>query len=624
MKPQPVAYSYIRFSNAVQSRGDSLNRQTEAARAWCSRNGYTLDESTTLRDLGASAYLGTHRTNPDRYALAGFLKLVEAGKVPRGSALVVESLDRLSREHIRPALSLVLSLIEAGVRLVQLIPVEAVLDEKVEPMSLMMAIMELSRGHSESAVKSERVGKAWSKKKTKVREGGHLYTAQVPGWVKVTPAGLELIPERAQVVKSIFDLSANGYGLTAITVKLIADKIPSFGKSDGWKRSYVAAILRDRRAAGEFQPRRERKPDGAPVPNYYPAVVSEDVFHAARAGADARRNHELQPPPDRVTGKRKVKVPIIKSKRHTRHAAVNLFTGLLVSARDPADRYQAMQKVDNRPGRTNGQRLWSLINRAGTEGRGRSVSFPLAVFERAILGGLEEIDPREIVGNSEGPSEVLALAGELSGVESQVAALEVELMTGNVPALARVLRTLEERRTDLATRLAEAKAKEATPAAAAWGEAGSLLEALKAAPDQEDTRIRLRGALRRVVQNITLLVVPRGRTRLAAVRIDFQGGRHRDYIIAYTPPHYGYHGVTPGRVESAEFASAVLKAGAIDLRNPADVQAVEKTLAEVNVEQLADAIAEETKRKAEKAAAIAAKPNPPAVVAKPGRGRKGK
>jgi DNA invertase Pin-like site-specific DNA recombinase len=73
-----------------------------------------------------SAFSGAHRSNFDRHALAAFLELVKAGRVPRGSYLIVESLDRLTREHIRPALTLLLNLIEAGVRVVQLLPVEQV------------------------------------------------------------------------------------------------------------------------------------------------------------------------------------------------------------------------------------------------------------------------------------------------------------------------------------------------------------------------------------------------------------------------------------------------------------------------------------------------------------------
>ena len=138
-----TAYSYIRFSSAEQARGDSLRRQEELRDAWLAKSGAVLDTSISLRDEGVSAFTGGHRQNPDRHALAAFLELVKRGRVPRGSFLVVESLDRLSREHIRPALTLMLNLIDAGVRIVQLLPVEAVYDEKVEPMALMMAIMEL-------------------------------------------------------------------------------------------------------------------------------------------------------------------------------------------------------------------------------------------------------------------------------------------------------------------------------------------------------------------------------------------------------------------------------------------------------------------------------------------------
>jgi hypothetical protein len=82
----------------------------------------TLDESLTLRDLGKSAYTGEHRKNPDRNALAGFLKMVKDGRIPSNAYLIVESLDRLTREDIKPALSLLLSLSD-HVEIVQLQPV---------------------------------------------------------------------------------------------------------------------------------------------------------------------------------------------------------------------------------------------------------------------------------------------------------------------------------------------------------------------------------------------------------------------------------------------------------------------------------------------------------------------
>lgn len=100
----PLPFSYLRFSSPQQAAGDSVRRQTAAAIDWCRRNKIELDTSLSLRDEGVSAYRGKRRENPDTHALAGFLQAVRLGRVPNGSYLIVESLDRLSREKNRPAL----------------------------------------------------------------------------------------------------------------------------------------------------------------------------------------------------------------------------------------------------------------------------------------------------------------------------------------------------------------------------------------------------------------------------------------------------------------------------------------------------------------------------------------
>src|SRR5262245_40062042 len=224
----PTAYSYLRFSSPQQATGDSVRRQTEKTADWCRRNKVQLDASITLRDDGVSAFKGKHRENPDTHALAAFVNAVKTGRVPAGSYLVVESLDRLSREKIRPALTLLLNLIEAGVKVVQLIPLEAVYDEDVEPMQLMQAIMELNRGHSESKVKSERVGAAWARKRREAAD--RILTRRLPCWIRERDGRLELIPDRAAVVRRVFKLAREGLGCTLIAKRLCADRVPIMGR----------------------------------------------------------------------------------------------------------------------------------------------------------------------------------------------------------------------------------------------------------------------------------------------------------------------------------------------------------------------------------------------------------
>jgi DNA invertase Pin-like site-specific DNA recombinase len=118
--------------------------------------------------------------------------------VPKGSFLILENLDRLSREHIQPALLLALNLLQAGIRIVQLRPAEMIFDSKSDTLQVMMMMFELARGHGESAIKSERVGKAWAQKKELARKGQaqqgrgavagmHCMTHKLPSWMGPTP-----------------------------------------------------------------------------------------------------------------------------------------------------------------------------------------------------------------------------------------------------------------------------------------------------------------------------------------------------------------------------------------------------------------------------------------------------
>src|SRR5262249_35448551 len=59
--------------------------------------------------------------------------------------------------------------------------------------------------------------------------------------------------------------------------------------SGKWTRPYVALILNDRRAVGEFQPRLlDGSPDGPPLAGYFPAVITEDEFLLTRASQEGR------------------------------------------------------------------------------------------------------------------------------------------------------------------------------------------------------------------------------------------------------------------------------------------------------------------------------------------------
>lgn len=111
------AISYIRFSSERQLKGDSLRRQARLVNDWLSKNPeYYLDQDLSFRDLGKSAFSGKHLKG----GLGDFLTAIEKGLVRAGDTLLIESLDRLSRQDIDIASELLRRILRADVAVVTL------------------------------------------------------------------------------------------------------------------------------------------------------------------------------------------------------------------------------------------------------------------------------------------------------------------------------------------------------------------------------------------------------------------------------------------------------------------------------------------------------------------------
>jgi DNA invertase Pin-like site-specific DNA recombinase len=182
---QPRAYSYIRFSTPEQIKGDSLRRQIEKSNEYIEKNNLVLDTSLNLRDLGQSAFHGSHKTDGN---LGKFLHLVEQGMIPEGSFLIVENLDRLSREEISTALKQFLGIIDAGIKLVTLhdkmeYDKKSVSDNWTQ---LIISISYMARAHEESKVKSERLQESWINRRQLATNGKRKLTGVCPAWLQIS------------------------------------------------------------------------------------------------------------------------------------------------------------------------------------------------------------------------------------------------------------------------------------------------------------------------------------------------------------------------------------------------------------------------------------------------------
>jgi DNA invertase Pin-like site-specific DNA recombinase len=561
----PVAYSYIRFSTPEQAKGDSLRRQIELRDAWLAENGIMLDTSLTLRDEGVSGYTGEHRENPDRHGLACFLEVIRLNRVKRGSYLIVENLDRLSREDVVPAINLFTGILVAGVRIVQLTPHVQVYDAKADMMDVMRALMELSRGNGESKRKSRMLAKAWEEKRRRAQRDHEPVSNRLPGWIANRDGKLVLHKQHSKTVRRIFQMALDGYGVERIAKTLNGDGVPTFtNRCKTWAISTLYSILTSRAVFGEFQPHTasgtngKRIAAGDAVKNYFPPVISEDLYWQVQ---EARKN--------RFQG----------GGRMGKH--VNLFQGLLYDARDGGKFVMANAK--QRP-----SVLLTLNAKHGKKGAVWS-TFPLVEFERAIVSCLAEIKPEDVLPQNGSESKVFALAGQLTNVEKRLTKLKALLRESDeAEELVETVRDLSARRVKLMDELETEKAREAAPLAEAWASVRPLAQAMDEQGWSEAARMRLKAAIARVVDSVWLLVMPavKGVDRIAAAQCWFKDSdKHRDYLIVVRPPKGNASARTPSQWWALALAD-VMQPGDVNLRKKKDVAAMERGLLGLDLERI--------------------------------------
>ncbi|MCZ4108542.1 recombinase family protein [Brevundimonas diminuta] len=268
--------AYARFSSAAQAEGTSLDRQFDFAEAHAARNGWTISER--LIDEGRSAFKAKHKS--ETAALGQFLRNLDQGRYGQGDILLVEALDRLSREEPLDALANLTRITSAGVR-VEIIDAKLSLvrgQYEANIGSLVQLLVGAAQAHGESKRKSELLTKTWREKR---KEG--VVRTHHPHWMDKTKT---LLPDRVKTVRMIFDLADRGFGRLKIAKELNAAGHKTWGgtsekgkpKSGDWSAQQVSQILKNRAVLGEAQAFSGDEAVGPVDPDYYPRIIETEQF----------------------------------------------------------------------------------------------------------------------------------------------------------------------------------------------------------------------------------------------------------------------------------------------------------------------------------------------------------
>jgi len=404
------AYSYIRFSTPDQAKGDSYRRQTEAAKRYCELNGLRWANTSEYLffDKGRSAFKGKHLD--DNGELARFLSYIEDGTILPGSVLIVESLDRLSRERITEALPRFLDILKKGVDIYTSIDGK-LYTQDVQDNDLLFSIIHMSRAHSESSVKGERVSKAWKQKQTEARESKKPLGKACPYWLTFDGNAYGPIVERVEVVRRIFKLAVDGYGHRAIAKILNEEKVPVFGsdkrnRNGLWASSSTGKLLANRALLGEYQPtglvNGVRKTIGEPVINFYPVIITDDEFYQAQAARNTRK--------------------VSKATKSTRN--FNVWQGIAKCSHCGESMHLVNKGIPPKGGKY-------LRCYGAAKGACKSKLVPLGPSERIYIEILAKVDSLSLVQDSQSKisKEISVLEVRLENVKGRLAEIERQLTT---------------------------------------------------------------------------------------------------------------------------------------------------------------------------------------------------
>ncbi|WP_188015305.1 recombinase family protein [Vibrio harveyi] len=401
------AYSYIRFSTTRQKKGDSLRRQTELAERYAIQQGLCLQD-LSFEDLGVSAYRGS---NSIEGALSCFIAAVRDGEIDRGSWLLVESVDRLSRQATEDALSLFTTIINLGITLVTLQDCEVYRKGELSMSKLMLLLVKAQAAFEESDKKGKRSKANWDTKRAKMRAGKKFKVATTPQWLTWDKAKerYEIKQEAAATLQRLFNLTIDGYGARAIASTFNDEAIPMLnGAPAKWLASTVNRLQNDKKVIGIYQPKSRgldgsRTPIGAPVENFYPSVIDKQDFYEAMRIRESKRRGE--------------------SGSYRRGSMRNLFTGLLRCGLCGNPLHVVQQNNKARVERYGVQ--YRLVCSTKKELGCASASIKYLTFERMVSSALAYI-PELMAGQLDNTSVLKSLDKQLGAANAELKDLTIQ------------------------------------------------------------------------------------------------------------------------------------------------------------------------------------------------------
>ncbi|MCS5796023.1 recombinase family protein [Klebsiella pneumoniae subsp. pneumoniae] len=264
---RPICYERVSSIQQIEG-GGGLDDQRSALEGYLDRNSDKFsNDRIFIQDRGVSAFKNSNISSESQLGI--FLQDVQNRKYGEGDALIVMSLDRISRRSSW-AEDTIRFIVNSGIE-VHDISASTVLRKDDPHSKLIMELIQM-RSHNESLMKSVRAKAAWDRKIIEAVQNGTVISNKMPMWLKNVDNRYQVIQEKADLIIRCFEWYRDGFS-TGEIVKRIADP--------KWQMVTVSRLVRDRRLLGEH-----KRYNDEIIHNVYPKVIDDDLFLTANRMMD--------------------------------------------------------------------------------------------------------------------------------------------------------------------------------------------------------------------------------------------------------------------------------------------------------------------------------------------------
>ena len=237
-------------------------------------------------DPKISGFKGLNFSNEN--ALGKFIECIGKGTVKKDSVLIVENLDRFSRDKITNCITKFIQIVEAGVS-IGIVSMDIIIDlEQLNNQMVWQWVSnEFTRARNESKRKSEFGLDNIRTKVNEAKSGKKVYFGgQTPCWITGVKDNVFTINnDKAGHIKHLFELYNSGMSLVKVAKTLNQEKIKPLEHGKHWYPSSVRNFLTNKCVIGRC------KVNDFVNNSYYPIIIEEHIFYSTQARIERNKSN---------------------------------------------------------------------------------------------------------------------------------------------------------------------------------------------------------------------------------------------------------------------------------------------------------------------------------------------